>query len=208
MDAIAAPTNTLDWVVAVLAGLTLLTVAFLAVCLVGSAIEWVRSRRPSAAARNAAQAGAVETDELEPNPVDTVAASARPFDVAMLDDDVAEPADMQPATILDGEVGYPRQPLPLFRRPADSAVPLETVPAAAAVSHDVEDVPRRVSLVPPPEPASTGTIRLPAGAEAALNAISELFPDPRNVVVTHRDPTGEVLITRPSGELADVRRGA
>jgi hypothetical protein len=34
--------------------------------------------------------------------------------------------------------------------------------------------------------------RLPVGAEAALNAIDELRPDPRNVVVTHRDPTGEV----------------
>lgn len=36
--------------------------------------------------------------------------------------------------------------------------------------------------------------RLPVGAEAALNAIVELRPDPRNVVVTHRDPTGEVRL--------------
>jgi hypothetical protein len=35
---------------------------------------------------------------------------------------------------------------------------------------------------------------LPVGAEAALNAIVELRPDPRNVVVTHRDPTGEVRL--------------
>lgn len=36
--------------------------------------------------------------------------------------------------------------------------------------------------------------QLPVGAEAALNAIVELRPDPRNVVVTHRDPTGEVRL--------------
>jgi hypothetical protein len=36
--------------------------------------------------------------------------------------------------------------------------------------------------------------QLPGGAEAALNAIGELRPDPRNVVVTHRDPTGEVRL--------------
>jgi hypothetical protein len=36
--------------------------------------------------------------------------------------------------------------------------------------------------------------QLPGGAEAALNAIVELRPDPRNVVVTHRDPTGEVRL--------------
>jgi len=40
--------------------------------------------------------------------------------------------------------------------------------------------------------------QLPLGAEAALNAIAELRPDPRNVVVTHRDPTGEVRL-RPLG---------
>ncbi len=36
--------------------------------------------------------------------------------------------------------------------------------------------------------------QLPVGAETALNAIVELRPDPRNVVVTHRDPTGEVRL--------------
>jgi hypothetical protein len=35
---------------------------------------------------------------------------------------------------------------------------------------------------------------LPMGAEAALNAIVEVRSDPRNVVVTHRDPTGEVRL--------------
>jgi hypothetical protein len=35
---------------------------------------------------------------------------------------------------------------------------------------------------------------LPVGASTALAAITELRPDPRNVVVTHRDPTGEVRI--------------
>lgn len=39
---------------------------------------------------------------------------------------------------------------------------------------------------------------LPRGAEAALNAISELPADPRNVVVTHRDPTGEVRLRLPA----------
>lgn len=39
---------------------------------------------------------------------------------------------------------------------------------------------------------------LPLGAEAALNAIVELRPDPRNVVVTHRDPTGEVRVYPPN----------
>jgi len=47
-----------------------------------------------------------------------------------------------------------------------------------------------------PTAAETGERpeQLPLGAEAALNALSELRPDPRNVVVTHRDPTGEVRL--------------
>jgi hypothetical protein len=48
---------------------------------------------------------------------------------------------------------------------------------------------------PPAAPAvETRRPQLPVGAEAALNAIVELRPDPRNVVVTHRDPTGEVRL--------------
>lgn len=48
---------------------------------------------------------------------------------------------------------------------------------------------------------------LPRGAEAALNAISELPADPRNVVVTHRDPTGEVRL-RPSVPAGQLPRSA
>jgi hypothetical protein len=44
---------------------------------------------------------------------------------------------------------------------------------------------------------------LPMGAEAALNAIVELRSDPRNVVVTHRDPTGEVRLY-PLGPAKDA----
>ena len=49
-------------------------------------------------------------------------------------------------------------------------------------------------LAPPIAPEAPAAPQLPAGAEAALNAITELRPDPRNVVVTHRDPTGEVRL--------------
>lgn len=49
-------------------------------------------------------------------------------------------------------------------------------------------------LAPPVAPDTPAAPQLPAGAEAALNAITELRPDPRNVVVTHRDPTGEVRL--------------
>jgi len=49
--------------------------------------------------------------------------------------------------------------------------------------------------------------QLPVGAEAALNAIVELRPDPRNVVVTHRDPTGEVRLW-PAGEVGQFQRSA
>ena len=49
-------------------------------------------------------------------------------------------------------------------------------------------------LAPPVAPEAPAAPQLPAGAEAALNAITELRPDPRNVVVTHRDPTGEVRL--------------
>ena len=52
-----------------------------------------------------------------------------------------------------------------------------------------------VTRLAPPVPAEAPAApQLPAGAEAALNAITELRPDPRNVVVTHRDPTGEVRL--------------
>jgi len=49
-------------------------------------------------------------------------------------------------------------------------------------------------LAPAMSPDVPAAPHLPAGAEAALNAITELRPDPRNVVVTHRDPTGEVRL--------------
>jgi len=53
-------------------------------------------------------------------------------------------------------------------------------------------------LAPPvataPAVEERSVVVLPLGAEAALNAITELRPDPRNVVVTHRDPTGEVRL--------------
>lgn len=44
--------------------------------------------------------------------------------------------------------------------------------------------------------SDTGNARpaLPVGAEAALQSIVELGGDPRNVVVTHRDPTGEIRL--------------
>lgn len=43
-------------------------------------------------------------------------------------------------------------------------------------------------------PAGASPTRMPAGAEAILNAITEVADDPRNVVVTHRDPTGEIRL--------------
>lgn len=49
---------------------------------------------------------------------------------------------------------------------------------------------------------------LPVGASTALAAITELRPDPRNVVVTHRDPTGEVRLQPLVGLGRDVPRTA
>ncbi len=49
-------------------------------------------------------------------------------------------------------------------------------------------------LAAPTAAAVPAAPQLPAGAETALNAITEVQPDPRNVVVTHRDPTGEVRL--------------
>lgn len=56
-------------------------------------------------------------------------------------------------------------------------------------------------------PAADRPAQLPVGAEAALNAIVELRPDPRNVVVTHRDPTGEVRLW-PAGDAGHLQRTA
>jgi len=53
---------------------------------------------------------------------------------------------------------------------------------------------RRQPAAPAAPVEQTRRPQLPVGAEAALNAIVELRPDPRNVVVTHRDPTGEVRL--------------
>ena len=50
-----------------------------------------------------------------------------------------------------------------------------------------------MTAVPPPSPEGA-LPALPVGAEAALQAIVELGGDPRNVVVTHRDPTGEIRL--------------
>lgn len=72
--------------------------------------------------------------------------------------------------------------------------------AATTPSHG-RSGPARSAAVP--SEAETRRPQLPVGAEAALNAIVELRPDPRNVVVTHRDPTGEVRLY-PMGAANDA----
>lgn len=73
--------------------------------------------------------------------------------------------------------------------------------AACAVAATVTAARRRrrpraavTRLAAPVAPEVPAAPQLPAGAETALNAITEVHPDPRNVVVTHRDPTGEVRL--------------
>jgi len=63
-----------------------------------------------------------------------------------------------------------------------------------------------MTAVPPPG-AQGPRPALPVGAEAALQAIVELGSDPRTVVVTHRDPTGEIrLHPLPTGNAAPAAR--
>jgi hypothetical protein len=72
------------------------------------------------------------------------------------------------------------------------------------VEHDAHGA----AAVAPVAAAAPGRLtQLPVGAEAALNAIVELRPDPRNVVVTHRDPTGEVRLW-PAGDVDHFQRSA
>ena len=49
--------------------------------------------------------------------------------------------------------------------------------------------------------------RLPRGAEAALQSILEIRPDPRNTVALQRDPTAEVRLTRADRAAAARRHG-
>jgi hypothetical protein len=56
--------------------------------------------------------------------------------------------------------------------------------------------------VRPQPPAAPPAERLPQGAEAALWAIVEVIPDPRNHLALTRDPTCEVRLT--SAEIAEA----
>jgi hypothetical protein len=222
MDTIAAPTDMLGWFVAVLAALTALASASVLVCLVGAGTERVRRRhrRGNTHRGDPYQGDALQGDAHQgfpmpdpraeaPWPATDHEAGAAP--VALFDAEAIEPdLTRDVAFDLDGEpdpvtdIEPSRQGVPSFSRPGE---PPHDAAVTSPPQHEPEPDGSRVRAQPVPEPAATGDLRLPAGAEAALNAISELFPDPRNVVVTHRDPTGEVRVTRVDG-LADLRRGA
>jgi hypothetical protein len=189
MDAIAAPTDVMGWIVTALAVLTILAGAGVLVCLLGAAGEYVsrrrRTDRPMPAVRAIEPVTLFDVEATEPDPLHDDA------------DDESLVADSATA---------PRHNVPSFVRPGDSSPDDVAVVDAPVLVPSHAPAPLPVSG-PQPEPVAAGELRLPAGAEAALNAIAELFPDPRNVVVTHRDPTGEVLIRRAE-DLTELRRGA
>jgi hypothetical protein len=206
MDAFTAPADAMAWIVTVLAGLTVLSLVALVVCALGAVVERLRSSGASSA-----------QDAVDDAPVEATVAVAgvvSVFDVDAL--------DTPPVDLADGFVApdaSERLPVPSFVRPLDDA-PLFDEPQVdePAIDRPAFDVPVFEPMAGEPspvsadaevtEPAAPGELPLPAGAEAALNAITELFADPRNVVVTHRDPTGEVRVTPLAENLTRLRRGA
>jgi hypothetical protein len=78
--------------------------------------------------------------------------------------------------------------------PQRPAVQTDRTSDVTGTTSAMADHTRQARRQPAAPAAEARRPQLPVGAEAALNAIVELRPDPRNVVVTHRDPTGEVRL--------------
>jgi negative regulator of sigma E activity len=102
---------------------------------------------------------------------------------------------MESITRVDGPMGVVLASLVIATALAAIAVATCAVAATVARVRGLRRPRAAVTRLTAPVAAEAPAApQLPAGAETALNAITELQPDPRNVVVTHRDPTGEVRL--------------
>jgi hypothetical protein len=137
--------------------------------------------------------------------------------VTFLDPSVIDLSDEQPADrateaepVATG--AHRADPVVVFEAAPLDAPPAEPRPVTAAPvslvefddpTFDDEPAPRRRRR---PRGGGSTKPKLPKGAEAALAAIVEVVPDPRNTVKLTRDPTAEVHLTRAERRAVDDAR--